>query len=337
MTRPLPAAAPLAGQPVTRVDGRLKVTGAARYAADNPTPDLVHGVLVCSTVSRATVDGIETKAALDHPDVIRALTDFTGVTMPFDMRRVSFFGQPLAIVIANTLDAATHAAGLVQVHYGTDSPLTDLDDPAAKQEPSTNGPDYSRGDADTVVRSAAVKVDATYSIARNYHNPMEIPATIAQWDGDRLTVWDKVQGINLAQEAYSKAFGVPTDSIRVISPFVGGAFGSAEKPGPTNCSPRLRPARCAARSNSRSRALRRMPRSATGQPAGNGWPSLPIETAALPRRFMKAGWRFRAIPASKTRSPRAPDCSTARRRSAPPPASSRSTSAPPPTCEDPAQ
>jgi xanthine dehydrogenase YagR molybdenum-binding subunit len=227
MTRPLPAAAPLAGQPVTRVDGRLKVTGAARYAADNPTPDLVHGVLVCSTVSRATVDGIETKAALDHPDVIRALTDFTGVTMPFDMRRVSFFGQPLAIVIANTLDAATHAAGLVQVHYGTDSPLTDLDDPAAKQEPSTNGPDYSRGDADTVVRSAAVKVDATYSIARNYHNPMEIPATIAQWDGDRLTVWDKVQGINLAQEAYSKAFGVPTDSIRVISPFVGGAFGSA--------------------------------------------------------------------------------------------------------------
>jgi xanthine dehydrogenase YagR molybdenum-binding subunit len=227
MTRPQPVAAPLAGQPVTRVDGRLKVTGAARYAADNPVPGLMHGVLVCSTISRGTIDGIDTKAAQDQPDVIRVLTDFTGVTLPFDMSQVAFFGQPVAIVIANTLDAATHGAGLVQVRYRTESALTDFDDPAAKREPSTQGPDYSRGDADAALRAAAVSVDATYSIARNYHNPMEIPATIAQWDGDQLTVWDKVQGINLAQEAYSKAFGIPVDSIRVISPFVGGAFGSA--------------------------------------------------------------------------------------------------------------
>jgi xanthine dehydrogenase YagR molybdenum-binding subunit len=227
MTLPLPAASALAGQPVTRVDGRLKVTGAARYAADNPIPDLVHGVLVCSTVSRASVEGIDTKAALEHPDMLRVLTDFSGVTMPFDMRRVSFFGQPVAIVIANTLAAATRGAGLVQVRYRTESAATDFGDPTAKQEPSTLGPDYSRGDAGAALRSAAFSVDATYSIARNYHNPMEIPATIAQWDGDRLTVWDKVQGINLAQEAYSKAFGIPADSIRVISPFVGGAFGSA--------------------------------------------------------------------------------------------------------------
>src|SRR5947208_3422020 len=101
MTRPLPAAALLAGQPVTRVDGRLKVTGAARYAADNPIPDLVHGVLVCSTVSRGTVESIDTKAALDHPNVVRVLTDFSGVTLPFDIRQAAFFGQPVAIVIAN--------------------------------------------------------------------------------------------------------------------------------------------------------------------------------------------------------------------------------------------
>ena len=227
MTTPLPAAAPFAGQPVTRVDGRLKVTGAARYAADNPIPDLLHAVLVCSTVSRATVEGIDTEAALEHPEVVQVLTDFTGVTLPFDIGRVSFFGQPLAVVVANTLDAAVHAAGLVQVHYGTEPAITDIDNPNATREPSTLGPDYSRGDADAVLRTAAVKVDATYMIARNYHNPMEIPATIAQWDGDQLTVWDKVQGINLAQEAYSKAFGIPVDSIRVISPFVGGAFGSA--------------------------------------------------------------------------------------------------------------
>jgi xanthine dehydrogenase YagR molybdenum-binding subunit len=226
MTAPLPAAL-LAGQPVTRVDGRLKVTGAARYAADNPIPDLVHAVLVCSTVSRATVEGVDTEAALDHPEVVRVLTDFSSVALPFDIRRVSFFGQPVAVVVANTLDAATHAAGLVDVRYRTEAAITDIDDPTARREPSTMGPDYSRGDADAALRSAAVSVDATYSIARNYHNPMEIPATIAQWDGDRLTVWDKVQGINLAQEAYSKAFGIPVDAIRIISPFVGGAFGSA--------------------------------------------------------------------------------------------------------------
>jgi xanthine dehydrogenase YagR molybdenum-binding subunit len=227
MTRPVPAAAPLAGQPVTRVDGRLKVTGAARYAADNPVRDLLHAALVCSTVSRATVENIDSGAAVDHPGVIRVLTDFTGVTLPFDVRQVSFFGQPVAVVVAGTLDAAVHAAGLVDVCYRTEQAITDIDDPDARREPSTLGPDYSRGDPDAAIRSAAVSVDAIYSIARNYHNAMEIPATIAQWDGDRLTVWDKVQGINLAQEAYSKAFGIPVDSIRIISPFVGGAFGSA--------------------------------------------------------------------------------------------------------------
>ena len=338
MTTPLPAAAPFAGQPVTRVDGRLKVTGAARYAADNPIPDLLHAVLVCSTVSRATVEGIDTEAALDHPEVVRVLTDFSGVTMPFDIRRVSFFGQPVAVVVANTLDAATHAAGLVEVRYRTEPAITDIDDPSARREPSTMGPDYSRGDADAALRTAAVSVDATYSIARNYHNPMEIPATIAQWDGDRLTVWDKVQGINLAQEAYSKAFGIPVDSIRVISPFVGGAFGSAGETWPHQLLAAFaarqmrrpvklsltRPQMYAAigyRPASRQRlAHRRRPR-----------------PAASPPPFTRARSRSRATPDSKTRSPKAPDCSIAHRRSARRHASSRWTSARRPTCADPAR
>ena len=227
MTRPLPAAAPLAGQPVTRVDGRLKVTGAARYAADNPLPDLVHAVLVCSTISRGTVEGVDGQAALDRPDVIRLLTEFAGVTLPYDMSRVAFYGQPVAIVVANSLEAAIHGSALVQVRYRTEAQLSDIDAPAATREPSTIGPDYARGEPDRALRDAAVTVDNTYSIARNYHNPMEIPATVASWDGDRLTVWDKVQGVSLAQQAYSTAFGIPIDSVRVISPFVGGAFGSA--------------------------------------------------------------------------------------------------------------
>lgn len=227
MTRPLATPTPFAGRGVSRVDGRLKVTGQARYAADNPVPGHLHAVLVCSTVSRATVDAVDTTSATEHPDVVRVLTEFPGVTLPYDVGRVAFYGQPLAVVVANTLEAATHGASLVSVRYGEEPQHTDFADPAAAREPSKTTPNYARGDAEAAMRNAAVVVDRTYSIARNYHNPMEIPATIAAWDGDQLTVWDKVQGIHYSRDAYSQALGIPADDIRVISPFVGGAFGSA--------------------------------------------------------------------------------------------------------------
>ncbi len=226
MTYPQRVAAPAVGAPLARVDGRLKVTGAARYAADNPVPDFVHAVLVCSTVATGSVDSIDTTAAGRAPGVLRVLTDFSHVTLPYDIRRVSFFGQPVAVVVAETLEAATHGAALVDVRYTAAGQLTDIDAPQAIPKPGRN-PDYSRGDADGALRGAAVVSDAKYSIARNNHNPMELPSTVASWDGDRLTVWDKVQSIVSAQAAHAKAHGVPPDNVRVISPFVGGAFGSA--------------------------------------------------------------------------------------------------------------
>lgn len=225
MTRPLATPTAVSGQSVSRVDGRLKVTGAARYAADHPVPDHLHAALVCSTVSRGTIDGIDVKAATDHAEVVRVITDFGGVTLPFDVGRVSFFGQPVAIVVANTAEAAAHGATVVTVRYTGEPQHTDFDD--AAREPSQKSPDYRRGDADAALRTSAEVVDRTYSIARNYHNPMEIPATIAAWDGDRLTVWDKVQAVSRSRDAYAKAFGIPEDAVHVISPFVGGAFGSA--------------------------------------------------------------------------------------------------------------
>lgn len=227
MTRPFPTATQAAGQPVPRVDGRLKVTGRALYATDNPVPDHVHGVLVCSTASRATVDGIDTDAATGHPEVLQVITDFAGVTLPYDITRVSFFGQPLAIVVASSLEAASHGAHLVSVRYRDEPQNTSFGDASAERRPSAQGPGYSRGDADASLRSAQFVVDSEYSIARNYHNPMEMPGTIAAWDGDRLTVWDKVQGVHYSRDAYSAAFGIPAENVRVISPFVGGAFGSA--------------------------------------------------------------------------------------------------------------
>lgn len=222
MTRP--TAAPLSGQPITRVDGPLKVTGKARYAADNPVPDHLHAVLVTSTIAKGQLEAVDTDTASRHPGVVQVLTDFSGVTLPYGSG-VAFFGQPLAIAIADTLEAASHGAQLVSVRYRGETQLTDFGD--APRRPSERGPEYSRGDADAALRSAPTAVDSTYTIARNYHNPMEIPATIAAWDGDRLTLWDKVQGVHYSRDAYAEALGIPADSIRVVSPFVGGAFGSA--------------------------------------------------------------------------------------------------------------
>jgi xanthine dehydrogenase YagR molybdenum-binding subunit len=212
---------------MARVDGALKVTGGAHYAADNPAPDFVHAVLVCSTVAAGTVDRIDPAAAVTSPGVLRVLTDFTGVKLPYDIRRVAFFGQPVAVVVAETLEAASHGAALVGVSYTGGLSNTNIDAPQAIPKPGKNTVDYSRGDPEGALRNATVVSDAQYGIARNNHNPMELPSAVARWDGDRLTVWDKVQSIVGAQEAQAEAHGIPVANVRVISPFVGGAFGSA--------------------------------------------------------------------------------------------------------------
>jgi xanthine dehydrogenase YagR molybdenum-binding subunit len=220
-------AVPAVGAPLSRVDGPLKVTGAAHYAADNPVPDFVHAILVCSTVPSGTVDRIDPAAATKLPGVLRVLTEFDGVKLPYDIRRVAFFGQPVAVVVAETLEAASHGAALVDVRYTVQPQNTDIDAPQAIPRPGKNQVDYSRGNPDGALRAAAVVSDGHYEIARNNHNPMELPSTVAKWDGDELTVWDKVQSIVGAQEAHAEAHGVPVANVRVISPFVGGAFGSA--------------------------------------------------------------------------------------------------------------
>ena len=227
MTYPIRQTEALVGQPVVRVDGRLKVTGTAKYAADNPMPNLVYAVPVCSTVARGTVDRIDSVTARKHPGVLRVLTDFGAVKLPFDVRRVAFFGQPVAVVLASTLESAAQGAALIEVHYSAAPQLTDIDAQQAARQTAPHTPDYVRGDPEAALRAAQVVTDLDYRIARNNHNPMELPSVIASWDGDRLTVWDKVQSISGSQSAYADALGIPVDNVRVISPFVGGAFGSA--------------------------------------------------------------------------------------------------------------
>jgi len=215
------------GRPMSRVDGRLKVTGRATYAAEHHLPDLLHGVLVTSTVSRAAITGLDTATAAAAPGVHRVLAHWPDGTLPFAADEVSFFGQPIAVVVAAELEQAEHAASLVEVRYAARPALTDLDAPTATRQPGEETPDYRRGDPDGALRTAPVRLDRSFTIAREHHNPMELPSTIARWDGDRLTLWDKTQWVQGTANSVSRALGVPVDNIRVLCPFIGGAFGSA--------------------------------------------------------------------------------------------------------------
>ncbi|GAA1162616.1 xanthine dehydrogenase family protein molybdopterin-binding subunit [Streptomyces hebeiensis] len=233
---PQPQAA--VGAPLSRVDGRLKVTGAALYAAEHDVEGVLHGVIVDSSVGRGRIVSVDTDAALAHPGVLRVIShrdapkltyrDNPGSNNPegrrlrvFQDDKVLFHGQPVAVVIATTLEAAQHGASLVEVRYDAKKPSTDMAE-AKPDEPTR----YARGDAEAGLRGAAVRMDLDYRMARNHQNAMEPHATLARWDGDKLTVWDKTQWVVGTQTELSTVFDLPMKSVRVISPFIGGAFGS---------------------------------------------------------------------------------------------------------------
>ena len=147
--------------------------------------------------------------------------------------RVSHQGQPIALVVADTLEQANHAATLVRVTYAPETGTTDITrvEPVLPTEQKTDQgesqpPETRRGDPEGALAAAEVKVDQTYVIPRENHNPIEMHATIAAWDGDRLTLWDKTQWVHNMAEEIAAVFGIPAQNVRVVSPFVGGAFGS---------------------------------------------------------------------------------------------------------------
>lgn len=220
------AAGVAVGQPLSRVDGNSKVTGRADYAADHDLPGLVHGVLVTVPAARGTI-GADASKASAAPGVLKVLTSFDAVTLAFPAGQANFFGQPVAIVVADTLERAEHAASLVEVSVAPVPGLTDIDDPKAVPQPAPRTPDHNRGDPDGALRASPIVVDQTYTIMRENHNPMELPATIAVWRGSQLTVWDKTQWVQGTARSLASALGISPGDVRVISPFVGGAFGSA--------------------------------------------------------------------------------------------------------------
>jgi xanthine dehydrogenase YagR molybdenum-binding subunit len=240
------------GLPVNRVDGRQKVTGAATYAAEFDQPGQAHGAMARSTVANGRIASIDSAAAEHAPGVVAVLTyrnaprlayrEHKGAVDPnvgerlhvLQDDRVNHQGQPIALVIAETLEQANHAATLVRVTYAPENGTTDI----TRVEPvlptqqrtdqgETRPPVTRRGDPQGALAAAEVKVDQTYVIPRENHNPIEMHATIAAWDGDRLTLWDKTQWVHNTAAEIAAVFGIAAENVRVVSPFVGGAFGSS--------------------------------------------------------------------------------------------------------------
>ncbi len=255
MSNDLSNNAALIGRPLARVDSRLKVTGQARYAAEFPLPGLVHGVLLQSTIARGRVIKIDTAAAEKSPGVVGILTrgnlmpalqpppaDLLGQGKPGESRApladglVHWDGQPLGVIMAETLEEAQHAASLVRVQYEAEPPLVDMRSAAARAqttEPETwNAREklqLAHGDAAGALATsdAKARVEPTYTLPVENHHPIELIATTAVWETpDRLLVYDTTRGIKNLQKIIAASFGLKVENVRVVCYFLGGHFGS---------------------------------------------------------------------------------------------------------------
>jgi xanthine dehydrogenase YagR molybdenum-binding subunit len=224
------------GAPLSRVDGRMKVTGAAKYSAEFQIPHLAYAVLVQSTVPAGHIDRMDTAQAGRAAGVITILKPGNAPRLPKPEDRISLLqddsvhynNQPIAVVVAQTLQQAHHAASLIRTQYKQETPKLDFiaGFPSSYPGSHTGIPgDVSFGDVDSGLQQAEIKIDQIYTTPIQHHNPMEPHATIAQWDGDKLTVHDASQHISGVQETLAKVFGIPKNDVHVVSWFVGGGFG----------------------------------------------------------------------------------------------------------------
>ena len=244
------------GAPISRLDGRLKVTGGATYAAEAPIPDCAHAVLLSSVIASGKIKTIDATAARSAPGVIMVATptnvpDMTkpekgspqkgnGMQeerrLPLDDWSIHYAGQYVAAVVAQTLEQAQYAARLISVDYDEKTPMLSMHDSGFLGSGKPNehqGKDLQvhKGDVDAALTSADEKglvvISETYGTPVETHNPMEMHATVAAWDGeDRLTVWDATQYVMGVRYTLSGAFKLKPENVRVLCPYVGGGFGS---------------------------------------------------------------------------------------------------------------
>ena len=240
--------ASIIGANVPRIDGPLKTSGTARYAVDHHFPGLAHAVAVQATIGSGRIRSLDASPAQKMPGVIQVFhhgNKIQGVyrqipheedgTMsetrpPFDDDKVYYWGQFIALVVAETLEQARAGAQAIRVDYDADKSdvRTNLGDGFTGPRPSS----WKRGDPDQALSAAPVVIDETYSTPVETHNPMEMHGTVAVWDGDNVTLYECSQGVVNHRTVMSEVLGVPPENVRVISRFIGSGFGGKLFPWP---------------------------------------------------------------------------------------------------------
>jgi xanthine dehydrogenase YagR molybdenum-binding subunit len=248
------------GQDTPRVDGPLKVTGIAKYTSDFSFQGVLYAVPVEATIAHGRIAKLEAKDAETMPGVRAILhreniakisravlgEGFDGITEerrpPFEDDVIRYYGQYVALAVADTFEAAKAAADAVHVEYEKETPNVDTElkeDDESEVVPTTFSPrprlQSERGDADAAFEKAPVKLDETYATPAETHNPLELHATTALWDGTTLTLYESSQGVVNLQGVLAQMFGLPKENVRVITKFVGSGFGGKLFPW-THCS-----------------------------------------------------------------------------------------------------
>jgi xanthine dehydrogenase YagR molybdenum-binding subunit len=236
------------GQSATRIDGAAKVTGQARYPSDEPLANPAYAALVMSRIARGSVRGIDLAAARAVPGVVEILTHETvgkdvksprgpdqgPTTTSLESAKVWHAGQIVALVVADSFEAAEEAAAKVRVDYAEETPSATFDSPGVEieprkpQDPQQKSP--AVGDAAAAFAAAPVKVDARYSTPTQHHNPLELFTTTCVWDGPKLTIYEPTQGLWGLKNAVARQLSMDPANVRVVSRYVGGGFGSKGAP-----------------------------------------------------------------------------------------------------------
>ncbi|WP_085028625.1 xanthine dehydrogenase family protein molybdopterin-binding subunit [Ensifer aridi] len=241
----------LVGQPIARVDGSLKVTGHATYAYEHAMNGAAYGYILGAAIAKGRIVEIDSANAEQAPGVLHVMTYrnapaqpvfgpavtptvpevFTRARPMLNSNRVRFHDEPVALVVAETFEAARAAAGLIRVRYEEERGAFDLsarlaDAYTPRRTNAGFETDSAIGDFEGAFAAAPVKVDATYRTPYEHHNPMEPHATLAVWSGDEVTIYTSAQTLANFQAGLASTLGIPRDRIRIVSPFIGGGFGS---------------------------------------------------------------------------------------------------------------
>jgi xanthine dehydrogenase YagR molybdenum-binding subunit len=243
-----PIAAKSMGTAMSRVDGRLKVTGAAKYPAEFNPPNVAHAFIVMSPISKGEITAIDSAAAEKALGVLAIITHLnapklakppneqrpSGIRIeqrePLADNKISYGGQYVAAVVADTFEHARHAASLLKISYTPETPALRKEDAIKTDKPKDwfgQSLQTEKGDAAAMLaREDLIKIEYTYSTPTEMHSPIEAHATVVYWEApDRLTIYDATQYVKGVQAVVAHAFGLRVENVRVVCPFVGGAFG----------------------------------------------------------------------------------------------------------------